>query len=239
MGDTVRKVVDHRQIYASSADDYDRLVSAEDAAGRLGPAIDAIVRLEGADVLEVGAGTGRVTRLLLERGARVVACEPSGAMLDVARERLGQSERCELRQVSVQELVVEPAGFDLALAGWVLGHFVCWHAPRWREEIGVALDRMARSIRPGGVLLVIETLGTGETEPRPPTTALAEYYEWLERARGLTRTAIRTDYRFDDVETAAAVTGAFFGASFADRVRQERWTTVPECTGLWASRMPA
>ncbi|MFD0563837.1 methyltransferase domain-containing protein [Kitasatospora saccharophila] len=34
--------------------------------------------LAGADVLDVGAGTGIATRLLAGRGARVVAVEPSG-----------------------------------------------------------------------------------------------------------------------------------------------------------------
>ncbi|HWM87204.1 MAG TPA: hypothetical protein VNO33_15240, partial [Kofleriaceae bacterium] len=55
--------VDHRRVYAKGADDYDRLVSAEDADRRLLPAISALVQLDGARVLEVGVGTGRVTEL--------------------------------------------------------------------------------------------------------------------------------------------------------------------------------
>ncbi|MFJ5230754.1 class I SAM-dependent methyltransferase [Kitasatospora sp. NPDC088391] len=42
--------------------------------------------LRGADVLDVGAGTGIATRLLVGRGARVVAVEPSGEMAAVLRE---------------------------------------------------------------------------------------------------------------------------------------------------------
>lgn len=38
-------------------------------------------------VLEVGAGTGHVSRALVSWGARVVALEPSGAMRSVGRER--------------------------------------------------------------------------------------------------------------------------------------------------------
>jgi len=227
-------LVDHRQVYASAAEDYDLLVSAEDAEGRLGPALEAIVSLDRSDVLEVGVGTGRITRLLLDRGAQVVGCEPAAAMREVARRRLGAAPRFELLPVAVQDLAVPPVSFDLALAGWVLGHFVEWHAPRWQDEIGAALDRMARALRPGGALVVIETLGTGEKEPRPPNPGLARYYAWLEGTRGFRRSVIRTDYRFPDVETAADVTGRFFGPAFAARVLQERWTTVPECTGLWA-----
>lgn len=231
-----RNEVDHRRVYAGGADDYERLVSAEDADGRLLPAIGELVPLAGARVLEIGVGTGRVTELLLGAGAHVVGCEPAAAMLETARRKLQRfGDACQLHHVSVQEFEVGGA-FDLAIAGWVLGHFVEWFAPSWREEIGRALDRMLGALAPGGALAIIETLGTGHTEPTPPTPGLAEYYEWLERDRGLQRTVLHTDYVFPDVETAAAVTGAFFGQVFADQVRRHSWARVPECTGLWSRR---
>jgi hypothetical protein len=95
---------------------------------------------------------------------------------------------------------------------------------------------MEAALAPGGVLVIIETLGTGETRPAPPTPGLAEYHEWMERERGLRRAVLRTDYAFADVETAASVTGAFFGGEFAARVLREGWARVPECTGLWSRR---
>lgn len=230
--------VDHREIYAGQADAYERLVSAEDADGNLLPALARLIPLDGARVLEVGIGTGRVTALLLGAGARVVGSEPAAPMLEVARTRLaGFGGAVDLRLGSVQDLDVEAERFDLAVAGWVLGHFVEWHGPRWQDEIGAALDRMEAALVPGGALAIIETLGTGSTEPAPPNPGLAAYYRWMETERGMTRTAIRTDYAFADVETAAAVTGVFFGEAFADRVRREGWSRVPECTGLWERRV--
>jgi SAM-dependent methyltransferase len=230
--------VDHRLVYAGHADDYELLVSVEDADGHLLPAIAAHVPLAGAHVLEIGVGTGRITELLVASGARVVGCEPAPAMLELARRKLERfpDHGCELHPLSVQEFTPPGGEFGLAIAGWVLGHFVEWFAPGWREEIGRALDRMAAALAPGGVLMIIESLGTGFTEPTPPTPGLAEYYDWLERERGLERTALRTDYVFPDVETAAASTGAFFGQEFAARVRREKWARVPECTGLWVRR---
>ena len=230
--------VDHRRVYAGQADAYERLVSAEDADRRLLPALSAHVDLEGAQVLELGAGTGRVTELLLAAGARVVGCEPAAAMLDVARRRLARfpADRCELHLATAQELVAPVARFDLAIAGWVLGHFVEWYPASWRDEIGGVLDKMEGALRPSGMVAIIETLGTGETEPAPPTPGLADYYAWLEQERGFHRTALRTDYAFPDVETAASVSGAFFGDRFAERVRAESWKRIPECTGLWSRR---
>ena len=45
------------------------------------------------------------------------------------------------------------------------------------------------------------------------------------------RVAIRTDYNFPSVETAAAVTGFFFGEDFAAQVRRQGWTRVPAAHG--------
>jgi ubiquinone/menaquinone biosynthesis C-methylase UbiE len=236
MRDVESNEVDHRRVYAGQADDYDRLVGAEDADGRLLPALGSLVPLAGAAVLEVGVGTGRVTELLVKSGARVVGCEPAAAMLAVARRKLDRypGHGCELHAATAQEFTMAPSTYNLAVAGWVLGHFVEWFAPSWREEIGGVLERMRGSLVPGGVLAIIETLGTGYTEPTPPTQGLVEYYAWLERDWGLRRQVLRTDYVFADVDTAASVTGEFFGQDFADRVRRERWSRVPECTGLWS-----
>lgn len=229
---------DHADIYKHSADEYDRLVSAEDCEGNLLPALSAVAPIEGAAVLEVGAGTGRITRQLVGRAARVVAVDRSAAMLEVARRHLATAAGTDvtLHCADARELPVPSGWADIALAGWVFGHFRYWLPDGWRESIGRALDEMERATRPGGALLVIETLGTGFEEPRPPSPELAEYYAWLEADRGFTRRAIRTDYQFPDVATAAEVTGFFFGESFAEEVRRKGWARVPECTGIWSRK---
>ena len=48
-------MTDYEHIYDARADDYDRLVSAEDCDGALLPAILAVAPLSGKDVVEVGA----------------------------------------------------------------------------------------------------------------------------------------------------------------------------------------
>jgi ubiquinone/menaquinone biosynthesis C-methylase UbiE len=224
----------YRGIYRDHADEYDALVGAEDCDGNLRPALEAIAALPGATVLEAGAGTGRVTRLLLAAGARVVATEPEPAMLALARRRCAPG--AVFAVADALALPVRAGWADLAVAGWALGHLRSWHADRWRDSIGRALAGMGRALRPGGTLLVIETLGTGQERPQPPGPELAEYYAWLEGEQGMSRSVVRTDYRFADVETAARVTGFFFGDGFAERVRREGWSRVPECTGLWWRR---
>lgn len=227
--------MDYERIYRERADDYDRLVRAEDADGHLLPALEAVAPVAGRDVLDVGTGTGRVARLLVGRARRVVGVEPSPAMLAVARRHLEASGHggWELHEGRAEALPVASASFDLVVAGWVLGHLRSWRADDWREAIGACLAEMSRCLRPRGAVVLIETLGTGSEVPAPPNAALAEYFGWLE-AQGFTRRAIRTDYVFPDVATAAAVCGGFFGEAFAARVTREGWSRVPECTGLWA-----
>jgi len=229
--------VDQREIYvsASHARRYDALVRAEDCDGHLVQALDAIAPIAGASWLEVGAGTGRITRQLVERGAaRVIASDRAAAMLSVAGEHVGGARRVSLAVADARALPVASGWADAAVAGWVFGHFRYWMPDGWRDHVGAALDEMARALRPGGALVVVETLGTGTEVAAPPSAALAEYYAWLERERGLRRVEIATDYEFRSAADAADVMGFFFGDQMADRVRDHGWRRVPEHTGVWS-----
>lgn len=157
-------------------------------------------------------------------------------MLDIARAHLATlatGAAVTLEVGDARALDVGDAWADIAIAGWVFGHFRSWYASDWKVEIGRALAEMNRVLVNEGTLVILETLGTGSTEPAPPRPELGEYYRWLEEEHGMTRLAIRTDYRFPDVETAARTTGFFFGEAFAERVRAEQWSQIPESTGLW------
>jgi len=232
--------MDQRQIYEHHAAEYDALVGAEDCDGNLLPAIEAIAPLPGAAVLDVGAGTGRLTRLVARKAARVIAVDRAPAMLEIARRHLEAQKppaAWEIHCADARALPVPDGWADVAVAGWVFGHLRHWLPDGWRAEISQALDEMKRALRPGGAVILIETLGTGREDPLPPSPALAEYFVWLEAEQGMKRSTIRTDYSFPDVATAAATTGFFFGEAFGERVKSEGWKRVPECTGLWSIRV--
>ncbi len=226
--------MDAREIYENHPEAYDELVAAEDADGNLLPALQRVAAMKDASVVEVGAGTGRLTALLLGAGAQVHATEAAAPMLEVARKKLGGDPKLQLTVADARTLPCPDAEADIGVAGWVFGHLRHWLPSDWRDQIGAALDEMARVVRPGGHLVVIETLGTGRTEPAPPNPDLAEYFEWLERQRGFVRESIRTDYVFPSVQDAARVLGFFFGSAKADLVRDNAWARVPECTGVWS-----
>ncbi len=231
--------VSYRQIYAEHADRYDELVRHEDCDGELALALGRCAPLEGQKVVDVGAGTGRVTRVLLEAGANVVAVEPADAMRVMAQRLLAgwPSDRLTVVAGDARDLPLADSSVDMAVAGWVIGHFRSWFAPDWRVEVDRALAEVERVVRPGGALLVIETLGTGTDAAAPPTPELAEYARHLEE-RGFRRQEIRTDYAFESVEEAARICGFFFGNALADRIRDRCWARVPEHTGLWLGKAP-
>ncbi len=227
---------DYRTIYRAHPLEYDALVRAEDKDANLLRHLSAASPLKGAQVVEVGAGTGRITRQLLAAGVgHVTATELEPAMLQVARQALEDAgERVRFEVADARALPLPDHCADLSVAGWVFGHFRSWMQDSWQNEVGRAVNEMLRVTRPGGRVVIVETLGTGSTEPSAPSPGLAEYYRLLEDTYGFERSAFRTDYAFDSVAQAAQITGAFFGPDFAARVREEGWSTVPECTGLWA-----
>jgi ubiquinone/menaquinone biosynthesis C-methylase UbiE len=223
------------EIYNSRAREYDELVRREDCDGNLLPAIERHVRMRGAAIAEVGAGTGRITRLMAKAGARVFAFDRAPAMLEVAREHLDGAE-VSFALADARSLPLPDASCSAFIAGWVFGHLRLWMPKDWQNEIDRALSEAERVTSAGAPTIVIETMGTGMDEARAPSGALAEYYAYLENEWGFERSVVRTDYLFPNVDDAAKYLGAFFGESMAERVRERNWSRVPEHTGVWTRR---
>lgn len=223
------------EIYARHAAEYDALVEREDYQGNLLPALRQAAPLDGVDVVEFGAGSGRLTRLLAPVVRQIHAFDASANMLAAAEQHLTAlgTANWALDVADNKRLPVADGSADVAIAGWSFGHSVGWFSESWREEIGAAVDEMARVLRPGGTAIILETMTTGSETPAPPTEGLATYYAWLERERGFSSTSIRTDYQFESLDEADRLTRFFFGDALADRVVREKWVILPENTGIW------
>ena len=227
---------DQMTIYQAYADQYDALTAHEDYEQRLYPALAAIRSFDRADIVEWGAGTGRVSALVAPYARSIIAGDLHAHMLPVAAAKYRQFGHLKW-QTMVMDHRYAPLPdrvADVALAGWTL----CYLARKfcgesWQRQLTQAIAEMRRVLRPGGTIIIIETLGTGETEPRPMADWFAEYFDFLENDLGFQSTAIRTDLKFDSLEQAAATISFFFGDEWDDQVRRNNWIIVPECTGLW------
>jgi len=229
---------DAHEIYHLHAEDYDALVRCEDREGNLLKAIRDIVVLDGSDVVELGAGTGRLTALLASQVRSIRGFDIAPAMLDVARRTLTQlgARNWQLEVADNARLPVPDAGADLSIAGWTYGHQTVWHPEGWREPIEAAVAEMIRVLRPHGTAIVIETLGTGRTTPVVPSAELERYYAVLTEDFHFERTWIRTDYDFSSMSEGERLVRFFFGQELAEQFRAAGSAVLPECTGLWWRR---
>jgi ubiquinone/menaquinone biosynthesis C-methylase UbiE len=224
---------EHQEIYDRYAREYEALVSREDHRGNILPALDRICPLAGLDVVELGAGTGRLTCLLAPVVKSITALDASSHMLGLAARKLRKSgpQNWAVAAADHRALPLAACVADLALAGWSIAYLVTWHPETWQVELSRALGEMRRVLRPGGTLILVETLGTGHETPQAPDV-LSAYYAYLHEA-GFAATWIRTDYRFESLAEAEALTRFFFGPEMADEVVSKEWVVLPECTGIW------
>lgn len=224
-------MTDYQAIYQNQAAQYDLMVSREDYQGNLLPALEAICPFAGLDVVELGAGTGRLTKQIAPLAKSLVALDISEHMLAKLAELLPNIRTIAADNRSVP---LVSATADVVIAGWSVAHSVGWYPETWREETGKAIAEMQRLVRPGGTIMVLETLGTGNETPAPPNEGLAAFYRMLETEYGFTQTALRTDYQFESPAEGQALLRFFFGDELADRVVAEQLTILPECTGIWS-----
>ena len=124
--------------FGSIAASYDRY-----RPGPPGEAVEWVLLTGTTDVLDLGAGTGALTRLLLPRvhGA-VVAAEPDGRMRAVLSRRSPEARAVAAR---AEALPFADASFDAVIVS------SAWH---WMDT-AVTVPEVARVLRPGGRLGVL------------------------------------------------------------------------------------
>lgn len=222
-----------QELYNIHADDYERLITYEDYQGNLLPALHSIRPLAGLDVVEIGAGTGRLTRLVAPVARSIQAFDVSSAMLRVAQSVLKCSglHNWHIATADHRHLPVGDRFADVVLAGWTMIQLLVWSEPAWRNEAEKVLAETRRVLRLGGTILILETLGTGAATPQT-IGRFIPYHSFLEQA-GFASTWIRTDFQFESPAQALALLGFFFGEALAGQWVNEYSMNVPECTGIW------
>jgi SAM-dependent methyltransferase len=94
-------------------------------------------------VLEIGCGSGLLTRYLVNAGHRVLATDASPAMLDIARVYAAGAEGVELLRLPDDAV---PAADAIVSVGHPLSYLDDEH------QVRASLTAMARALRPGGIL---------------------------------------------------------------------------------------
>lgn len=120
----------------------------------------------GMRVLDLGSGPGFTTFDLWNVTGDVVAIDESERYLaHLEQEREKRSlEGVETRCVSVEEMQLEPEGFDGAYARWLF----CW-----LEDPGALVKKVAAALKPGGRFVCQEYVNWRTTRMVPPCSAHA------------------------------------------------------------------
>ncbi len=222
-----------RKIYQSEGDRYEALVAHEDYQGNILRAIEEIIHVNGLDVLDLGAGTGRLTLLLAPFARSIRSFDVSEEMLRVCRDRLIASglSNWQVDVADHRQLPVSDHSADLAVSGWSVSYLAVWDEENGPAELDRWLGEMKRVLRPGGTIILLESLGSGNETPIR-LEHVESTYRWLD-ANGFENKWIRTDYQFESVDEAAELAGFFFGEEMASGIREKKITILPECTGVW------
>ena len=118
------------------------LVAEDYELGRAGWPPEVVEGMEGDVVLDLAAGTGKLTRLLVPRFARVIAVEPLEGMRAVLERVVPEAESLD---GTAEAIPLPDASVD---AAFVAEAFHWFDAPAAAREL-------ARVIRPGGMLRLV------------------------------------------------------------------------------------
>ena len=107
----------------------------------------------GEHVLELSCGTGEDALHLAERGVRILATDPSGGMLEVARKKILAEEgsgRIQLRRLAIEQLGTLKDEFGEGFSG----AFSNFGGLNFLSDLEAAAGTLAGLIQPGGRLVL-------------------------------------------------------------------------------------
>lgn len=107
-------------------------------------------------VLEVGCGSGQLTRSLVARGLRVVALEPGKRLVSLAGQNLGGPGQVEFVNARFEDAPV-PEGHFRAVFSASAFHWI---------DPDISWEKVARVLVPGGALALIQYCGLQEERSR-------------------------------------------------------------------------
>ena len=123
-------------------------------------------------VVDLGSGTGN-TSALIPAARHLVCVDISANMTELARPKLSHLPSAEHVQADLLEFFDEPRAFDRLVSTYAVHHLT-------EDEKAVLLERIARSLAPGGLAVFGDLMFADRAEAATMTEKYAGYPEVVE-----------------------------------------------------------
>jgi len=186
-------------------------------------AMRSVLDWSGADVVDIGCGTGFHLPMFAATARSVVGVEPHPPLAALAAQRISRQPNASVREEGAAAVGVPDSSFDVAHARW--SYF-------FGPGCEPGLAELERIVRPGGAAFVIDndatrsTFGTWFRRALPSYDPRAVERFWERQGWSRERLDIRWD--FDSREDFEDVVGIEFKPEHADLILDED----PDATGV-------
>jgi ubiquinone/menaquinone biosynthesis C-methylase UbiE len=198
--------------YKNKAGVYEEFSKAEDAPDKILEAI--IPKLKNKVVLDVGCGTGKYAKLLAPHVKAYYGLDVSADQLAFAKKKVRNIKNTKLICSDATKIRLPDDFFDAVVAFWSISTIAGWLRKKR------AVSEATRSIKPGGMMYLIENSPSGEFHSvRMSSKSRAnEYKRWLEKMGFKVARKIHTYFKFPSTKMAKIVFGEIWGKEVADKI---------------------
>ena len=168
--------------------------------------------------LDIGAGTGVVTGMIVETGVQTVATDISESALKILQERVSDLGKIETQVADMESLPFDDGSFDIVLSAGSLSY----------GDNTIVRDEIYRVLKKGGKFICVDSLNHN------PIYRFNRWVQYLRKQRSLstilqmpTRQLIKSyetkfgkleDRYYGSVSWAAPLLSLLFGAATASRI---------------------
>ena len=159
-----------QEIYNNYSLQYDELVNHEDYNNNLSNYLLEKFNFNGKTIIELGVGTGRVTKIFAERAQSIFCYDKSQHMLNKAKINLNHhTSKIEFSQCDNYNIKKIKEKTDIVIEGWSFGHSISEN----QKDIETLTNRLysdcVNLLNKNGIIIIIETLGTNVTNASAPS----------------------------------------------------------------------